>query len=132
MTAIDRTALPMTIEGGDTEFRTEDFGAQTVAWVRLPKGADLRPGLAGLPGDLSQRPHWGYMLAGRIKVHTADGPQTLRGRPGFLLGPRARPRGLRGLRVRRRLAHRGARAGQPAFRRTTCSVGLTGFEPATP
>jgi len=92
--AIDRTALPMTIEGGGIEFRTDDFGAQTVAWVRLPKGADLRPGLAGLPGDLCQCPHWGYMLAGRLRMHTADGPLTYEAGQAFYWAPGHAPEAL--------------------------------------
>ena len=94
MTAIDRTALPMTIEGGGIEFGTDDVGAQTVAWVRLPRGADLRPGLAGLPGDLCQCPHWGYMLAGRRRMHTADGPQTYEAGQAFSWAPGHAPEAL--------------------------------------
>ena len=76
MRVIDRTELPMAIEGGGVEFRTDRAGGQSVAWVRLPKGADLRPGLVGLPGDLCQCPHWGYMISGRLVMHTKDGDQT--------------------------------------------------------
>ena len=92
MTAIDRTALPMTSEGGGIELRTDDFGAQTVAWVPLPTGADLRPGLAGLPGDLCPCPHWGYILAGRLRMHTADGPQTYEAGQAFSWAPGTPPR----------------------------------------
>ena len=87
MIAIDRTALPMTIEGGGIKFRTDDVGAQTVARVHLPKGADLPPGLAGLPGDLCQCPHWGYLLAGRLRMHTADGLLTYEAGQAFYWPP---------------------------------------------
>ena len=46
-----------------------------VGFVRLPAGADLRPATKGLPGDLCQCPHWGYMLKGRLRMHTTDGSQ---------------------------------------------------------
>lgn len=76
MGAINRTDLPMAIEGGGIEFRTDRAGDQNIAWVRLPAGADLRPGLVGLPGDLCQVPHWGYMIKGRLLMHDRDGGQT--------------------------------------------------------
>ena len=66
----------MAIEGGGIEFRTDHAGEQNIAWVRLPAGADLRPGLVGLPGDLCQVPHWGYMIKGRLVMHGVDGDET--------------------------------------------------------
>lgn len=42
----------------------------------LGAGADLRPALAGLPGDMCQCPHWGYMLSGQLRMHTSSGEQT--------------------------------------------------------
>ena len=76
MTAIDRTDLPLAIEGGGVEFRTDRFGDQNIAWVRLPAGADLRPGFVGLPGDLCPCPHWGYLISGSLLMHGKDGDQT--------------------------------------------------------
>ena len=76
MRVINRTDLPMAIESGGVEFRTDRAGGQSIAWVRLPKGADLRPGLVGLPGDLCPCPHWGYMISGRLRMHTTSGQET--------------------------------------------------------
>lgn len=76
MRAIDRTDLPLAIEGGGIEFRTERAGELSVSWVRLPAGADLRPALVGLPGDLCPCPHWGYVISGRLIMHSKDGEQT--------------------------------------------------------
>jgi hypothetical protein len=56
MRVIARTDLPMAIERGGVEFRTDRAGENNIAWVRLPAGADLRPGLAGPPGDLCPCP----------------------------------------------------------------------------
>ena len=94
MPAIDRTALPMAIEGGGVEFRTDSFGGQSVAWVRLPKGADLRPGLAGLPDGLCPCPHWGYLLSGRLRMHTRDGAQTYEAGQAFYWAPGHAPEAL--------------------------------------
>ena len=76
MKAIWREDAPMAIEGDGLEFRKQELGGgMTAAFVRVPAGADLRPALIGLPDDLCQCPHWGYMLKGRLKMHTRDGEQ---------------------------------------------------------
>jgi hypothetical protein len=87
MRAIARTDLPMAIEGNGVEFRAGPAGENTIAWVRLPAGADLRPALEGLPGGLCQCPHWGYMISGRLVMHTADGDSTFRAGEAFYWAP---------------------------------------------
>jgi hypothetical protein len=47
---------------GGAELRAVPAGDMTVAFVRAPQGADFRPALQGLPGDMCACPHWGYML----------------------------------------------------------------------
>ena len=94
MTASNRTDLPIEIEGGGVEFRTARFGEQSIAWVRLPQGADLRPGLAGLPGDLCPCPHWGYLISGRLVMHGKDGDQTYDAGQAFHWGPGHAPEAL--------------------------------------
>lgn len=76
MRVINRTDMPMAVEGGGIEFRVDRAGENSVAWVRLPAGADLRPALAGLPDDLCACPHWGYMISGRLLMHGKDGDTT--------------------------------------------------------
>jgi hypothetical protein len=64
------------IEGNGVELRMQDIGGKmTTAFVRLPKGADLGPALVGLPDDLCQCPHWGYLLKGRLKMRTKTGDE---------------------------------------------------------
>ena len=94
MRAINRTDLPMAIEGGGVEFRTDPFGDNSIAWVRLPAGADLRPGLAGLPGDLCPCPHWGYMGSGRLVMHTKDVDSTYEAGQAFYWPPGHVPEAL--------------------------------------
>jgi hypothetical protein len=43
--------------------------------TRVPRGFDLDAMLRGLPGDLCQCPHWGYVLQGRMLVRYADGSE---------------------------------------------------------
>ena len=73
MFATNPTDLPSVISNGALQVRGADHDGMTIAHFQLPAGADLRPALAGLPGDLCQCPHWGYMLKGRVRMHTADG-----------------------------------------------------------
>lgn len=92
--AIDRTDLPVAIEGNGVEFRTARFGDQNIAWVRLPAGADLRPALAGLPGNLCQCPHWGYMISGRLAMHGSDGAEIYGAGQAFYWAPGHAPEAL--------------------------------------
>jgi hypothetical protein len=76
MKAISREDAPVAIEGDGVELRMKELsGGMTAAFVRVPKGADFRPALVGLEGDLCQCPHWGYVLKGRLKMHTANGEE---------------------------------------------------------
>jgi hypothetical protein len=76
MTATTRSEAPIAIEGNGVEFRMQDIGGDmATAFVHLPKGADLGPALKGLPDDLCQCPHWGYLLKGRLKMRTKTGEE---------------------------------------------------------
>jgi hypothetical protein len=67
--------LPVVIAGDGVEVRLRDEDGLSVGHVVLPAGADLRPATKGLPDDLCQCPHWGYMIKGRVRMHTLDGHQ---------------------------------------------------------
>jgi hypothetical protein len=67
--------LPIVLADGEMQVRGADHDGTTIAYFRLPAGTDLRPALKGLPGDLCPCPHWGYMLKGTVRMHTADGHQ---------------------------------------------------------
>src|SRR6185312_3073756 len=75
--------LPVAVGGNGVDFRTRQFGEMSVAWVKLDAGADLRPAFVGLPGDMCQCPHWGYMLRGELRMHTPSGQQTYRAGEAF-------------------------------------------------
>ncbi len=53
MPATTRDDTPVVIEGGGVELRTRAIGEDlSVAFVRFPKGTDMRPALTGLPDGL--------------------------------------------------------------------------------
>ena len=94
MHAVDREQMQVRIQGDGVDFRTRDLGGQTIAWVRLPKGADLGPALKGLPGDACQCPHWGYMVKGRLLMRTPAGDETYEAGEAFYWGPGHAPQAL--------------------------------------
>lgn len=75
MPTISREDAAIEVADGPMEARTAQAGEMTVGFFRLPEGTDFRPALEGLPGDMCQCPHWGYILKGRIRMHTPDGEE---------------------------------------------------------
>ncbi|MDQ3932377.1 MAG: hypothetical protein M3252_06025 [Actinomycetota bacterium] len=69
-------------------------GGMTTAFVRVPKGADFTPALAGLPDDLGQCPHSGYLLEGRVRMHTRDSEQVYEAGEAFYWAPGHAPEAL--------------------------------------
>jgi hypothetical protein len=95
MKAISRAEAPVAIEGDGVELRMQKLGGgMTTAFVRVPKGADFRPALAGLPDDLCQCPHWGYLLKGRVKMHTRDVEEVYEAGQAFYWAPGHAPEAL--------------------------------------
>ena len=72
---IDLEKLPVVIVGDGVEIRSVEAGSMTVALVRLEKGHDARPIFKGLPDDLCQCPHWGYVIRGRLRIWTTTGSE---------------------------------------------------------
>ena len=75
MPVISREDAQVEFADGGAELRAARAGDMTVTFVRAPQGADFRPALQGLPGDMCGCPHWGYMLKGRIRMHTPEGAE---------------------------------------------------------
>ncbi len=59
----------------------------SVAFVQAVRGTDLRPALKGLPDDLCQCPHWGYVLKGKVRMHTKAGHQDYEAGQAFYWAP---------------------------------------------
>jgi hypothetical protein len=76
MKGMQQHEVPVAIEGDGVQLRKNPIGGDmTVAFVRARKGIDLRPALKGLPEDRCQCPHWGYVIKGTVRMHTAAGRQ---------------------------------------------------------
>jgi hypothetical protein len=87
MGAMTSNDLPVAIETEDAQLRTSEAGEMTVAFMHLHKGADFGPALVGLPDDLCQCPHWGYMLKGRLKMNTTGGEEIYEAGQAFYWPP---------------------------------------------
>jgi hypothetical protein len=69
--------IELEMEVGEIVTRGENWGGQLVRHLRLPAGADFRPLFKGLPGDMCQCAHWGYIVEGSINLRFADGTEEL-------------------------------------------------------
>ena len=61
------------IEGYEGHFEHWGEGGYSVGFERYTADADLAPFFVGLPDDRCQCPHWGYVLAGKVRFTFADG-----------------------------------------------------------
>ena len=90
MTGKTREEAPVSIATDDVEVRTTEIGGgMCAAFLRMAKGTDMREALKGLPEDMCQCPHWGYISKGRADE---GGRRVLRGRADLLHGSGARSR----------------------------------------
>jgi hypothetical protein len=95
MKATTKADAPVRIEGDGVEVRLQELGGGVSAgFVTLPAGADLRPATQGLPHDLCPCPHWGYMLKGRVRMHTRNGEEIYEAGDAFYWSPGHAPEAL--------------------------------------
>jgi hypothetical protein len=92
--AIRQDDVPVAIQTEDAEVRMSEVGDMTVAFFRLKQGADFGPALTGLPDDMCQCPHWGYLLKGRIKMKTKSGDEFYEAGQAFYWPPGHSPSAL--------------------------------------
>jgi hypothetical protein len=87
MFGLRREDASLAIEGEGVELRKQSLGNMSVAFVRAQKGTDLRPVLKGLPDDLCQCPHWGYVLKGKVRMHIKAGQRDYEAGQAFYWAP---------------------------------------------
>ena len=61
------------LEGPGVGIRRMDAGGLATCLIRLDAGLKTDPLFAGLPDDRCQCAHWGYIVSGTMRVHSADG-----------------------------------------------------------
>ncbi|MCU1461211.1 MAG: hypothetical protein JWO37_1286 [Acidimicrobiales bacterium] len=69
--------MPIEMQVDGIETRASECDGVLARHIRLPAGVDFTPLFKGLPDDLCQCPHWGYVVAGSIRLRYADGTEEL-------------------------------------------------------
>lgn len=87
MPAISKTNAPNVQDLGPGIDRSGEFDGHTIQIVSIKQTHDLAPLLKGLPDDLCQCPHWGYLVAGRLTVTYADRVEVFEPGDAFYLPP---------------------------------------------
>ncbi len=86
---IQKEDIPVAMEGPGMIARSQSgYGGMTIAFNEFPAGTDVGPLLEGLEHDSCHCPHWGYILAGSMRVQYHDGKkETLQAGDVFYLPP---------------------------------------------
>ena len=66
MPGFSKQTAPRDESAGPVENHSGEVGEYTIDFLTAKADLDGAPLLKGLPGDLCQCPHWGYVLSGRI------------------------------------------------------------------
>lgn len=69
------TKLPRHPETGLTNI--SGLAGMSIGYVDVPAPADFSPLLKGLPHNMCNSPHWGYVIDGSMKVKYADGKEDI-------------------------------------------------------
>src|SRR5438105_15000715 len=72
---------------GPSVDRHDDLAGYTVSFVTIRQDSDLAPLLKGLPDDMCQCPHWGYMFKGRQTVQYKDHEEVFEAGDAFYMPP---------------------------------------------
>ena len=80
--------LPLVEDYGEGfQSRMVEWGGMIVSYETFPKGTDATALFKGLPGDMCQSPHWGYIFKGRVRVKRASGDEVLQAGDVYHLEP---------------------------------------------
>jgi len=80
--------LPLVEDYGEGfQSRMIEWGGMIVSYETFPKGTDATPLFKGLPDDMCQSPHWGYLIRGRVRIKRKDGDAVLKTGDVYYLEP---------------------------------------------
>ena len=87
MIGITREDLQVAMKAGGLELRFSPVGSMTLSFYQIPKSTDFASLLKGLPEDMCQCPHYGYLLKGKMLVRTKTGEEIVETGQVFYMGP---------------------------------------------
>jgi hypothetical protein len=80
--------LPLVEDYGEGfQGRQIEWGGMIVSYETFPAGTDATPLFKGLPGDMCQSAHWGYVLRGCVRIKRTGGDEVLRAGDAYYLEP---------------------------------------------
>lgn len=82
-----RQDLPVTIEEDGIVIREAEWGDVHVGHETYHTAFDVGPLMRGLPDDLCQCPHWGYVITGRMRVRYRDREEVVEAGSAYYLPP---------------------------------------------
>jgi hypothetical protein len=82
-----RQDLPVTIESDEAVIKEVEWGNIHVGFETYNEDFDVAPLLKGLPEDMCQCPHHGYVLKGRMKVRYADREEVVNAGDAYYMAP---------------------------------------------
>jgi hypothetical protein len=68
-----KTDMPVAFELAGAKMQEVEWGDMHVSFESYKERFDVTPLLKGLPNDLDQCPHWGYVFKGVYRVRYHDG-----------------------------------------------------------
>lgn len=80
--------LPLAEDYGE-DFRSyqSEWGGMIVEISLFPAGVDATPLFKGLPDDMCQASHWGYVIKGQMRLKYRDGQEVIPAGNAYYLGP---------------------------------------------
>lgn len=69
------------------EGRYLEVDGYTIGFESIADAADFTPLYRGLPGDLCQSHHWGYVIEGRLILHRAEGEISVDAGQAYYVAP---------------------------------------------
>ena len=79
--------LPRTVEAAEVTVQETVWGDMHVDFETYHKTMDLAPLLKGLPDDMCQCPHWGFVLKGRMRVKYRDHEEVMNVGDAYYMAP---------------------------------------------
>ena len=82
-----REDLPATLETDEAVVREAEWADIHVGFETYNEEFDLAPLLKGLPNDMCQCPHYGYVMKGRMRVKHADHEEVVNAGDAYYIAP---------------------------------------------
>jgi hypothetical protein len=79
--------IPVTIEADEVVIQEAEWDDLHVGFETYRTEFDVAPLVKGLPDDLCQCPHWGYVVRGRMRVRYADREEVVEAGEAYYLPP---------------------------------------------